>query len=262
MTTPVHAVIVDDEALARANLRHALASAPHWQVTAECGSVADARRALATVTCDVLFLDVQMPVEDGLVLARALASGDDPPIIVFVTAFESFAIDAFEVHALDYLLKPFDDERFAHALARAEELVRLRERASYAGALRDYLAEQPSPGAGGSAPPYLTRLCVRSVGKIESVEVADVRWMHGAGNYVELHLAGRMLLHRITLTQLQQRLDPAVFMRVHRSTLVRREECVSLTVTGDGTYSLKLRSGGRVAVSERYVSEVRALMGE
>ncbi len=247
MTLSVRALIVDDEALARANLRHALAAAPHWTVAAECGSVAEARRALESSPPDVVFLDVQMPVEDGLVLARALAAGDEPPIIVFVTAFESFAIDAFEVHALDYLLKPFDDERFAQALARAEALLQLRERASYAGALRDYLAEQPAEGAASAAPSYLTRLCIRSVGKIESVAVDDVRWIHGAGNYVELHLAGRMVLHRITLTQLERRLDPAVFMRVHRSTMVRRAECV--VAVGHGRRDVlpqaaKRRSGG------------------
>ena len=261
MTQPVHAIIVDDEALARANLRHALAAAPHWHVAAECGSVAEARLALANVHADVVFLDVQMPVEQGLVLARALAARDEPPIIVFVTAFEAFAIEAFELHALDYLLKPFDDDRFAQALARAESLLQLRERASYAGALRDYLADQPAPGAGEAPAPYLTRLCIRSVGRIESVAVDDVRWMHGAGNYVELHLTGRMVLHRITLTQLERRLDPAAFLRVHRSTMVRRSECVALSVTGDGTYALKLRSGARVAVSERYVGAVRELMG-
>ncbi len=261
MTSPVHALIVDDEALARANLRHALAATPHWKVTAECASVAEAREALGTVAADVVFLDVQMPVEDGFVLARALADRDEPPIIVFVTAFESFAVEAFEVHALDYLLKPFDDERFAQALARAESLLQLRERASYTGALRDYLADQRSPRDDGDPPSFLTRLCIRSVGKIESVNVDDVRWMHGAGNYVELHLAGRMLLHRITLTQLEHRLDPAVFLRVHRSSMVRRSECLALSVTGDGTYSLKLRSGARVAVSERYVDAVREVLG-
>ncbi len=260
MIEAIRALIVDDEPLARANLRHSLSGFAHWSVVSECESVAAAQAVLATQRVDVVFLDIQMPRENGLVLARALAVRDTPPVVIFVTAYETFAVAAFELHALDYLLKPFDDTRFGEAIERAEQLLQLRERASYGNALREYLADVDADPA-QARPTYLSRLSVRSVGRIDSVAVADVRWIGAAGNYVELHLADRVLLHRVTVAALASRLDPGVFLRIHRSTIVRREECKSLTVTGDGTYTLRLHSGAKVAVSQRYVDDVRTAMG-
>lgn len=134
MTTPekIHALIVDDEPLARANLRHALAPFSRWRVASECASAAQARQAMEAGRIDVVFLDIQMPRESGLELARSLAVLEGPPIVVFVTAFEAFAVEAFELHALDYLLKPFDDERLSQTLNRAEGMLSLKARAAYA----------------------------------------------------------------------------------------------------------------------------------
>ncbi len=261
MPDAIRALIVDDEPLARANLRHALASHAQVQVAAECATVREARASVADTAIDVVFLDIRMPVESGLVLARELVTHPEPPLVVFVTAHGDFAIEAFDIHALDYLLKPVDDARLAQCVTRITELLHLRQRATYADAVRDYLAD---PGASpAEAPPrYLTRLSVRSIGRIESVLVDDVQWIHAAGNYVELHMARRRLLHRVSLGALERRLDPSVFLRVHRSTLVRRSEVRGLRVTGDGTYQLRLQSGAVVAVSERYVGAVRAALGE
>lgn len=274
----IQVLIVDDEPLARTNLRHALAAHPQVRVVAECPGVAEARAALnaspsdatpgagraveaTDASVDVVFLDIRMPGESGLVLARELVSRAEPPIIVFVTAHGDFAIEAFEIHALDYLLKPVEDTRLTQAVARIEEMLRLRQRAAYAIAVRDYLTDASEPG-GGQPTPYLTRLSVRSVGRIESIAVDDVRWFGASGNYVELHLAKRVVLHRLTIGALERRLDPAVFLRVHRSAIVRRADVGVLRVTGDGTYLLQLRSGPQVPVSERYVDAVRATMGE
>lgn len=256
----IRALIVDDEPLARENLRHAVAGQPGWVVAGECASVADALKCLTHTPVDVVFLDVQMPRVNGLALARDLSVRDVPPIIIFVTAFERFAIDAFELHALDYLLKPFDDQRFAQAVHRASALVSLRERAQYSGALRGYVADLTAPP--GQPSPFLQRLSIRSVGKIESVPVGQVRWIGAAGNYVELHLSHRVVLHRVALAHLEQRLDPADFIRVHRRTLVRRRECAVVSVVGDGVYELTLHGGDVVAVSERYVGAVRQVLGE
>lgn len=260
MTEPVRALIVDDEPLARANIRHALGVFSGWQVVAESDSVADALSVLAAHPVDVVFLDIQMPRQGGLDLARAIAASESPLVVVFVTAFESFAIQAFELHALDYLLKPFDDARFAQTIERAEHLLQLRERAAYGNALRGYIADVDSDQSRAPVT-YLSRLSVKSVGRIDSVHLDEVRWIGAAGNYVELHLANRTLLHRVTVAALDKRLDPAVFLRVHRSAIVRRDECLSLAVTGDGTYALRLRCNAKVAVSERYVQEVRAALG-
>lgn len=274
----IQVLIVDDEPLARTNLRHALAAFPQCHVVAECAGVAEARaylgaagsgansdtgRALeaSDAAVAVVFLDIRMPSESGLVLARELVARAEPPIIVFVTAHGDFAIEAFEIHALDYLLKPVEDARLAQAVARIEEMLQLRQRAAYATAVRDYLTEA-GDSASSQPPQYLARLSVRSVGQIESIAVDDVRWFGASGNYVELHLGKRVVLHRVSIGALERRLDPGIFLRVHRSTIVRRSDMGVLRVTGDGTYLLQLRSGGQVSVSERYVDAVRAVMGE
>lgn len=258
MKSPIKVLLVDDETLARANLRHALASHPRWQIVGECASVAAAREELARSGAQVLLLDIKMPRESGLALARGLAEFPTVPLVIFISAFDRFAIEAFELHALDYVLKPFDDERFRQALQRAEELIDLRQEAAYAAALRDYLGDLPAQGS----PAALSRLTVRSAGRIESVAVAEIQYIVAAGNYARLHLVGRSLLHRSTLNLLESRLDKALFLRVHRSALVRRGECVSLSVVGDGVYRLHLRSGAQVQVSERYVDAVREVLAE
>ncbi len=254
---PIDALIVDDEPLARENLCHALGSFSGWRVVGECDGAASARRFLAEQPADVLFLDIQMGRESGLGLARSLAERDAPPIIVFVTAFEQFAIDAFEVHALDYLLKPFDDARLAQTVERVEQALQLR-RSAYGASLRDGLEEIGAGRLGIGA--FLRRLTVRSVGHIECVDIDLVHWLSAAGNYVELHLSGRTLMHRATFGALSARLDPAVFVRAHRSVVVRRDQCVALSVTGDGVYALRLRCGDVVPVSERYVQGVREVL--
>ena len=184
--TPVRVLLVDDEEPARVNLRCALADYPGWEVVDECASVACASDAIATAAIDVVFLDIQMPGESGLVLARALAGTDDPPLVIFVTAHNAFAVDAFEVHALDYLLKPVNDERLAGAIARATLMLEQRQRAGYGRTLRAYVAD---------AGQYLQQLSVKSVGRIECVQLADVRWIEASGNYVMLHQAGSSIMH-------------------------------------------------------------------
>ncbi|MBX3175328.1 MAG: response regulator transcription factor [Gemmatimonadaceae bacterium] len=263
---PIRALIVDDEPLARLNLQRALDAFPRWQVLAACADAASALAAIEHSRPDVVFLDIRMPRTSGLVLARHLIELPAPPIVVFVTAYEGHAVEAFELHAIDYLIKPFDDARLASGLHRVESLLALRTGAAYGEALRAFLddAGTAAPAVDGVPAPsrYLQRFSVKSVGHLEVVRVADVRWISAAGNYAELHLERRVVLHRVTLAALADRLDPAEFLRVHRRHIVRRRECRSLQVTGDGTYALRLRGGATVAVSERYVAEVRELLGD
>lgn len=249
---PVRYLIVDDEAPGRANLRLALAAFPGWTLAAECDSAAAARGALAGGDIDVVFLDIHMPSESGLVLAREISRMREPPLIVFVTAYSEHAIDAFEVHALDYLLKPLDDARLAQTVERTGAMLRHRQREAYGAALRNYV------DAGDAQ--WLDRINVRSVGRIEQVLVAEILWIESAGNYVELHLGTRTVLHRMTLNRLEALLDPDSFLRVHRGAIVRRDQIASLATTGDGSYRLDLRCGGHVAVSERYLARVKASM--
>ncbi|MFM2085651.1 MAG: hypothetical protein RLZZ237_520 [Pseudomonadota bacterium] len=248
----INAVIVDDEAPSRINLRYALAAHALWRVVAECASAAAARTALAAQAVDVIFLDIQMPQESGLALARSLSELAEPPLIIFVTAYSEHAVAAFEVHALDYLLKPLDDARLAQAVERAAAMLALAQRGAYARALRGYLAPAASP--------WLTHISVRSVGRIERIAVAEILWLESAGNYVQLHTAGRTILHRVTLSKLEAHLDTAHFSRVHRCAVVRLSQLHSLAVTGDGTYAATLHCGAQVPVSERYLDTVRRAM--
>ncbi|GLR13468.1 DNA-binding response regulator [Chitinimonas prasina] len=251
---PIRAMVVDDETPGRLNLRYALAGFPEWQLLAECSSAEQARAQWAVSPCDVAFLDIQMPGESGLKLARELSALAHPPVIVFVTAYERYAVEAFEAHALDYLLKPFDDERLAQTLARASSMLALRQ-GSYAEVLRRSLEAIETPASS-----YLDRITVRSVGAIESVDLGDIHFLSASGNYVSLHLEHRIVLHRATLSHMATLLDPRTFIRVHRSYLVRRQQMQQLRVTGDGTYALTLRNGSQVAVSSRYVDAVRAVL--
>jgi two-component system LytT family response regulator len=249
---PMRLLIVDDEEPGRVNLRYSLAAHPECTIVAECASAESARAALATREIDVVFLDIQMPHETGLSLARALSLQAEPPLIIFVTAHSVHAIEAFEVHALDYLLKPLDDERLAQAVERASAMLAQRQRRAYGDALRGYVD--------AAASPYLEKISVRSVGRIDQVRIEDILWIESAGNYVQLHAATRGLLHRVTLSRLEQHLNPNQFLRVHRSAIVRREQISSLVVAGDGSYLLRLHCGAEVPVSERYVQLVRAAM--
>lgn len=249
---PVHYLIVDDEAPSRANLRMALAAHPDWVLAAECGSAACARAALENHSIDAILLDIQMPAESGLALAREISRMAAPPLIIFVTAYGEHAIEAFEVHALDYLLKPLDDARLAQTVERATAMLRQRQREAYGAAVRDYIDAGDAQRIG--------HLNVRSVGRIERILVDEILWVESAGNYVELHLAARTVLHRITLNRLEALLPAEAFLRVHRSAIVRRDQIASLETNGEGSYRLTLRSGGAVPVSERYLAALRASM--
>lgn len=242
-------LIVDDETHARTNLRLALAPLPGWVTAAECSSAATARAWMQDHHVDVLLLDVQMPVESGLALARTLSLQAKPPLIVFVTAHRGHALEAFDVHALDYLVKPVDERRLQQALERARAV--LDQRAIYARALRQF--SDPAPG-------YWSELIVRSVGRMDRVALGDVRWLETAGNYVELHLPQRVLLHRTTLTELVRYLDPAAFLRIHRRILVRRGEVLTLRQVQEGSYVVTLRCGHELPVSERYLAEVKSAL--
>lgn len=246
-------IIVDDEAPGRANLRLAMQAQAGWQLLAECDSAAAAREAMARTPADVIFLDIQMPRESGLELARELSRLPAPPLIVFVTAYNTHAVDAFEVHALDYLLKPIDDRRLAQAIERANAMLGLRQHDAYRAALQGYTA--------ASHTQQMDSFSVRSVGSIEQIPVRDVLWLQAAGNYVELHLAARTVLHRVPLSRVEQLLRPEDFLRVHRTAIVRRDQVRRLSVVGDGRYQLTLACGAQLAVSARHLAELKTCLG-
>jgi len=221
----LRAMIVDDEPLARSNVAHLLARDPAISVVAQCGSVEDALAALPAARPDLVFLDVEMPEYDGFDLLEKL--GTAPPFaLVFVTAHHQFALRAFEVGALDYLLKPFDDQRFERVLERAKERLR-------------------TPGE-------TRRFIIRNGGTLDVVKFADIAWVEASDYYTTLHAAGRTHMLRRSLSDLEGELAPHGFQRIHRSAIVNLERVRALELREDGEYEVVLDSSQRLRMSRRY----------
>lgn len=251
-------LIVDDELPALTNMQCVLANHPDWRLSASCRSSAQARAALAHAPADLVLLDIEMPGQSGIEFARELCQMAQPPLVVFITAYDQHAVSAFDVFALDYLLKPFDDERFAQMLRRAEDSIALKQQARNNAGLQDYLSDRDAFDAGQPAP-FLKQLVIRSIGSTERIAVDDVLWLGAAANYVEVHLAGRVVLHRTTLSAMESRLPPTEFIRLHRTALVRSSAVSSLEVMPDGGHLAHLNNGDSVRVSSSYVKQVQAL---
>lgn len=238
-------IIVDDEPLARDCVRLALQNEPGVEVVAECRDGESAVTAIRAQAPDLVFLDVQMPGLDGFDVIAEVGP-EAMPAVIFVTAYDDHALRAFEVHALDYLLKPFDDARFAAAWGHAREQLAEGSSRRLAGALRQLLEEQESGRE------RATRLMVRSQGRIRLVRVEDVDWFEGTGNYVRLHVGDTTHLIRASLGGLEARLDPTRFMRIHRSTIVNLDRIREIQPWGGGAYVAILRDGQRLRVSRGY----------
>lgn len=241
--SPLSVVVVDDEPLAREGLVELLGTLPDVIVAGAYGDGATALAALDRAMPDVLCVDIQMPGLDGFDLVAAL-DRDRLPAIIFVTAHDAHAIRAFEVNAQDYLLKPVTAERLQQAVDR----VRGRERSMEAAGSRDRIAALLE-GAAATRPAWAGRLIVREVGQIVVVATRDVDWIEGADYYAKLHAGARVHLLRETLASLEQRLDPARFLRVHRSTIVNlsRVRAVEAEERGDGI--IVLATGARLKVT-------------
>jgi two-component system LytT family response regulator len=250
----IRTVIVDDEPLARQRVRKLLEGDPDVDVVGEC---ADGRQAVALIReqkPDLLFLDVQMPLLDGFGVVEAVGP-DLMPVVVFVTAYDRYALRAFEARALDYLLKPFDRERFAKALQRAKDHVRLARPVDVREELRalveDVKAERRP----------LERLVLKSGGRVYFLKVEEIDWVEAAGNYVRVHAGGEEHLHRETMNGLESRLDPTKFLRIHRSTIVNVERIRELQPWFHGDYVVLLRDGTKLTLSRGYRQKFQELFG-
>lgn len=236
----MNAVIVDDEPLARTAVRILLEEDPEMTLAGEASGT-DAVALIERVRPDIAFLDIQMPELDGFeVLARL-----DPnamPVIVFVTAYDQYAVRAFEVHAVDYLLKPFTDARFARTLARAKEQVRARARGERDVRVAELVRSQTR---------YPRRFLVRSHDKSIVVQTADIDWIEAADYYVSLHVAGKTHLLRESIASLEQQLDPEHFVRVHRSAIVNIDRVREVHPLFRGDCTLVLADGSQVRLSRR-----------
>ncbi|MGH8280377.1 MAG: LytR/AlgR family response regulator transcription factor [Gammaproteobacteria bacterium] len=245
--TKIRTLIVDDMALSRERTRRYLATEADVEVVGECADGEQALAALAALAPDLLMLDVQMPGMTGLAFLEKIPA-ERRPAVVFVTAFDEFAVPAFDAHAVDFLLKPFDRERLAKVLAR----------------VRSHLAERQS----AAAPPkveapgrWLTRIAVKSVGRTVFVSVTSVEWLETAGNYVCLHAGKETHVVRETMNQIETELDPAKFVRIHRSTMVRIEAIREIQPLFNGDRMVILRDGSRHTMSRSYRDKARTALG-
>lgn len=246
------ALIVDDERLSRQRLKRMLAAFAEIDVVAECHNGEEAIAALRMHSPDILFLDIEMPEQDGFAVLDAIEGPG--PAIVLVTAHPHYAVRAFETPVLDYLLKPFDEPRLARAVARAKERLQQLERADLGAELRRALETARNPTRSPE------RIVVRDGDKAIFVKLSDVDWIEAESNYVRLHLGKSSHLVRETLSVLEQRLDPARFRRIHRSTIVNIEAVRELHSWFHGEYRVLLRGGHELKLSRSYRKNVEDLL--
>lgn len=238
-TVKLRALIVDDMPLSRSRLRRYLADEADVEIAGECGSAEEALAAVERLPPDVLFLDVQLPGLNGVEMLQRLPP-QSRPAIVFITAFDEFAVQAFAAEAVDYLLKPFDHERLSQALTK----------------VRNHLARRDPPAV------TLDRIAVKSVGRIDYVSTAEIDWIETAGNYLSLHCGKDSHLVRETLSQIETKLDPKVFLRIHRSTIVRVEAVQSVEPLFNGDRTVTLRDGTKLTLSRSYRDRAKAVLGD
>jgi two-component system LytT family response regulator len=259
ITLPIKAVIVDDEALAREAIRLRLKNEPDIEVVGEASNGADAVEMLLALQPDLVFLDVQMPELNGLEVIAEVGV-ERMPLTVFVTAYDEHAISAFEANALDYLLKPFSDERFEVTMARVGTRMDERSVREFGRRILRMVSAAPAGDLVAALP--LDRLVVKSGGSTRFVRVADIDWIEAAGVYANLHIGGKELLYRAALNELAARLDPVRFVRVHRSAIVNIESILHLEPISHGEFEVILKDGSRSRISRTYRRQLEKRLGQ
>jgi two-component system, LytTR family, response regulator len=267
MENPLKTIIVDDESLARRGLKHRLNDVNDVEIVAEAANGREALKLIRERNPDLVFLDIQMPGMDGFDVLRALAPGE-LPAIVFVTAFDDYAIKAFEAHALDYLLKPIEDSRLTEALDRVREH-RERKRAvehrksllelvgqitgQPVGSMRELAARGVDKLKRKEAP----KLAIRDGGRTTWVKQQDIEWIDAAGDYMCVHAEGETYIMRMTMKQLEKELDPGILQRIHRSTIINVNRVREMQAHINGEYFLTLSGGHTVKLSRSYKDKLR-----
>jgi two-component system, LytTR family, response regulator len=247
----IRTLVVDDEPIARARMVALLREHEDIELVGECANGVQAKDVIEASSPDLLFLDIQMPEMNGMDLARSIQSSG--AAVVFVTAYDDYAVQAFEVHALDYLLKPFSAERFCSALVLARGYV-ARQRATRAD------------GSSGARDPLTAgrrnRLMIKSGGRIHFVHMAEIDWCEAAGNYVRVHAGTQRYLVRDTMSHLESELDPQQFIRIHRSTIVNADRIQEMQSSFNGEYVVILRGGTRLTLSRGYRDAIQPRLGK
>lgn len=250
MKTSIRALLVDDEILARVALHQALASHPDVVVVGECSNAAEAAQAVNVLKPDLIFLDIHMPDADGFKFLHELKPGA-LPMVVFATAYGQHALRAFDANALDYLLKPIDQDRFDRTMAR----VRTHWQGRAAVEPRSEPSRQRADGG------WLTRVSVKVGEHIRVIAAQEIDWIEASGNYVQIHTGTATYLHRETLRELQDSLDPGRFLRVHRAVIVNVERVREVHPLFNGNAELVLHDGTRIGLSRRFREHARQVLG-
>jgi two-component system LytT family response regulator len=240
----IRTLIVDDEPLARSNVSLLLQPDPEIEIIGECASGAEALAVIRSAKPDLVFLDVQMPECDGFDVLELLGN-DLPPAVIFVTAYDQYALQAFEAGALDYILKPFDNARFERSLARA----------------KDRITRSKDKDQNNNLPARAARIAIKGIGQVIFVKVSEIDWIEAADYYACLHVGPKTHLLRRSMSELEQELDPIVFSRIHRSTIVNLGRVRGLKLAQDGEYEVLLENGVRLRMSSRYRKQLQSRLG-
>ncbi|UCG85440.1 MAG: response regulator transcription factor [Gemmatimonadota bacterium] len=267
MKERLQVLVVDDEPLARSGMTTLLEKDPELEVAAECANGRTAVEAILELQPDLVLLDIQMPEMDGFEVLRAVGTERMPPV-VFVTAYDQFAVRAFEVNALDYLLKPFDDERFARAIDRAKQSIRRPDVGELSKRLLRLLDAAERTTANNATNAYdrsgthLARLVVKDAGRVFFVRTDEIDWIQAASYYVKLHVQDKVHLLRETMNSLESRLDPTAFFRVSRSAIVNLDRIMEIQPYTRGTHVVILKDGTRVKLSKTRKERLELLLGQ
>ncbi|HVF31120.1 MAG TPA: LytTR family DNA-binding domain-containing protein [Pyrinomonadaceae bacterium] len=242
---PIRTLIVDDEPLARDRVRRFLRDESDIELIGECGNGEEALEVITRERPDLIFLDIQMPEKNGFDVIRGL-SAKRLPTIIFVTAYDQYALQAFDVHALDYLLKPFNRDRIKRAVARARQHIEHKRLGNLDDRVQALIADLRAEKK------FLDRLVVKAVGRVFFLKTDEIDWIEAAGNYVKLHVGRESHMIRETMNGIEAKLDPAKFLRIHRSTVVNIDRIKELHPMFSGDYAVILRNGTELALSRNY----------
>jgi two-component system LytT family response regulator len=255
MTDRLRCIVVDDEVLAREGLRSMAQKDAGLKLIGECTNGMEAIQMITTKKPDLVFLDIQMPEIDGFGVLKELNLGEEIargtfPYIIFVTAYDQYAVRAFDVHALDYLLKPVDEERFERSVTRAKQLMRSESewRSKVSGLIQDLESQQSK---------YLERLIIKEDGRIFFVKTAEIDWIEAKGNYALIHTGKKSYLVREAMNGLENQLHPERFFRIHRSTIVNIEQIQEIQSLFHGDCRIILRDGTKLLMSRRFRDKIK-----
>ena len=255
----IKTIIADDEPLAREKIRNLLEQDPDIELIGECADGIETVTAIRNQQPDLVFLDVQMPELDGFGVLKALRHSNMPTLI-FVTAYDQYALRAFEVHALDYLLKPFDRERFQKALQRAKEHIRKEKSGEVNEKLLTLLEDLKSEKSNNHERKYLDRLVIKAGGRVTFLKTEEIDWIEAAGNYIRLYIGKDSHLLRETMNNIQTKLDPEKFLRIHRSTILKIDRVKELQPWYHGEYFVTLENGKQLTSSRSYRHQLSKLL--